>query len=257
MKKIYLCCFFLFFLDVKAVEGLIEHDRYEVISKPSDIKKIHKKLSKINNINIKDLDIKPLENSGIYYIEQNGSNYYISKDGNFLIKGLALKIKENKLEVYKEKKFQNEILLINKSDGIVYNNSEKNEKNIKKDLIVFVDYSCPFCKNFHTKTLSKLIDDGFRVQYLPVLKNYRNETVKRNMEYIFCKESNNERKIFLDRFFSDLNYKIEKPKDLNCDLSNYYHLTESLKIIGTPAVYTRSGIYLGGYQTFEEIKEKI
>jgi thiol:disulfide interchange protein DsbC len=243
-----------FFLNANSV---IDHERYEILNKNSDLIKIEKSLR--DNLNIKDfilMDIKPINNSGFYTMSDGTNNFIVNSTGKYLIKGDILKIENGGLNFLSDNIDMDLIDIgLLKGDGIVYSGLKNN-----KELIVFFDYTCPYCKKFHKNEKDELIKLGYTIRYIPFLRNPNSNSVKKIMTYIFCSSENKKELLELAINGYDLKYFKREFNDFNkykkCDIEYIYHLGEYYGVNGTPSIFDSKGRFLGGYQNYRDIDEK-
>lgn len=270
MKIIKITTLVLLLLSNKTFSDVIkipEPYKFNYLNHEDNKNKIKKTLENIGKSNgasndaINDIKIRPLENSGLYeYDSGNGNVFYITSDGKYIIKGTALEINSDGFSMVEKQnqslKNQNLIYAIDKNYLISYGNNLN--QHSKTDIFVLTDYTCPFCKKFHEKTLPELIKNNINVHYIPFARNPNNKKALINFEKIFCKsKTNDEKKKMLDYAFEN------NMNDLNlndCKSDSYFGivaLSEMFDAIGTPTIMTSSGVNLGGYQEAETLLRKL
>tara|TARA_B100000700_G_scaffold267699_1_gene307839 strand:- start:115137 stop:115919 length:783 start_codon:yes stop_codon:yes gene_type:complete len=222
---------------------------------------INEKIKNIKDMLMINSEIKPLGNSGFYYFEDKENKIVIiDKNGEYFFR-------TNKQEIFKlknkdiiskpnfniEDTFYNYEILknIDKEKIIRY---VPDKYNPMKELFVFIDYTCPYCKDFHEDVLIPLVDNGYTVNYLPIARNFRNKNVINNLKVIFC----NKDKKLLNRAFKEQG---RFNTDKKCDNNKYYdyliQLAYTFDIIGTPAIFTKDGRYLGGLKPLPNLIKQI
>jgi len=234
---------------------------YKIIEHKKNETYISKKIENIKDILLLDSEIKPLGNSGLYYFEDTqGKLVIVDKGGEYFFRTTKQEIfkLKNKNIISKpdfniEETYKNyQILqLINKDNLIQY---VPDKYDPMKELFVFIDYTCPYCEKFHSDILNPLLNKGFTVNYIPIARNFRNENVINNLKVIFCKKD----KTLLDKAFKEQGaFKTEE----KCENEKYYDylikLAYQFDIIGTPAIFTKDGRYLGGLKAFPNLIKQI
>lgn len=129
----------------------------------------------------------------------------------------------------------------------------------EKDYVfVFTDPTCPFCKRLHDN-IDFFNENGISIYYIPFPRNGRKDVNSINaLNEIIC--SDNAKSQF-DLAFKNINLYLNKNLSKSCDYSNviwsYYALADILDIKGTPAVFTKNGFLVGGFNNKINLLNKI
>ena len=195
---------------------------YKLVNHDENKKNINNQIENIKDIILFNGDLKPLGNSGLYFFEdKEGKLVVIDKNGEYFFR-------TTKQEVFKLRNKK----IISKPDFNV-ENTLKNYEKLKtinrnkliqylpekydpmKELFVFIDYTCPYCKDFHEDVLTPLQNRGYTVNYLPIARNFRNNNVINNLKIIFC----NKDKELLNKAFKEQG---RFNTDKKCENDKYY-----------------------------------
>jgi len=112
---------------------------------------------------------------------------------------------------------------------------------------VFTDVDCGYCRQFHSHVaeLNKL---GVKVRYVPFPRTGPGTESWAKAESVWCAA---DRKDALTRAKKGETVKSKKCGDAVLKMG--YQTGEDFGLDGTPAIYTQSGEYIGGYLTPEQL----
>lgn len=216
---------------------------------------IHKNIKNI----IKDYKIEQYENTDLFIISYDKKEIVASPLLPFLFNGNTVEINNGKprrlLLKTTDKEINRSILrMFNDSDMIIYENTN-NEK--KGTIYVFFDFSCPYCQQFHERSLKYLNESGYTVSYLPFFKNPENYGVNNYLFNIFCHDDNNLKKELINRAVKDdydTNIKVCNKKEY---MKKNFELAEHLNIKGTPTLFFENGNKIEGYVPLQQLLPEI
>ena len=224
----------------------------DFVDKKDSVNKIHSKFKKGL---VKKKEITQVQNTNLFKVKVGNNFFYASPDLDFIFSGNTIKLfpedgvfqREGVSE--SDRELNRKILaFLNKEDLIHYQSIGFS----KGSVFVFVDYTCPFCKKFHEKNISKINEAGYSVYYVPFLRNPNNERVKSNMYSIFCHADNEYKKKLIEKAFQfDIIFD-NSEKDNECNLSRSYfnimvNIGEYLNIEGTPTSLFFNGNLISGH----------
>ncbi len=119
--------------------------------------------------------------------------------------------------------------------------------NPKMTVTVFTDVDCGYCRKFHGQ-IAELNKAGVRVRYVPFPRTGPDTESWRKAESVWCAS---DRKDALTRA-----KRGEEVKSKNCGdatIKAGFTMGEDFGLEGTPAIYTQSGEYIGGFLTPEQL----
>jgi thiol:disulfide interchange protein DsbC len=195
-------------------------------------------------IKAKILTIRATEISNIYWVNLEGyPPVMITGDGKYVFQGDVIRLGEHQVypvsEQLKSQDSKSKLAALNPQDLIVYPATGKTQHII----YVFTDASCPYCHKFH-QHLSEINAKGIEVRYVAWP---RGPEFMPTMQNIWC--SRDRKQAF------DQAVKGQAVAASSCanPVMAQYQLGLNMGVNGTPAIYSDSGQYLGGYISPEEL----
>lgn len=189
--------------------------------------------------------LKPTAIPGFYEVIIDGTVYYLSEDGTFLLAGTAynLRTQTNMTEQTYSEMRRDLLNRLNAENTISYA-----PDNHRYTVYVFSDVNCPYCQKFHSQ-LSEVNALGIRVNY--VLTPYRGENAYRNAVSVWCAD---DRRAALDRAKRGL---AVAAKECKHPIENNLQLAELAGVKGTPAFLLANGHLLNGYRQPHELLKEV
>jgi hypothetical protein len=123
-----------------------------------------------------------IDDSASYWIESGANDIYMFKNGANKV-GVSNKDRESLMGM---------IQVINSSlnyfafKAPIYS-------NIKRNVYVFIDLTCPHCRDFHLKEMHLWDSKGVQFVYVPFLRDVQDKKARQLAEYAFCADSNEEK----------------------------------------------------------------
>tara|TARA_B100001121_G_scaffold20928_1_gene16354 strand:+ start:246 stop:956 length:711 start_codon:yes stop_codon:yes gene_type:complete len=206
--------------------------------------------AKLNEIIPDEISIETVDDtysSNFFSVElSDGSLFYVTADGEFIINGDLYQIKKNSLINFSDMRDSkiriNKILEINPSEFITFKPKEK-----KTDIYVFTDVDCGYCRKLHSEITSYL-ENGIQVNYLAFPREGLESETYQKMNNAWCSK---------DPQASLTNLKLGKTiKSDDCTkkiVSRHYNLAKEFNAQGTPTIILENGFLLAGYYSAEEI----
>lgn len=190
------------------------------------------------NPNAKITSIKPLQMSGMSQVVADGSVVYISNDGRYLFHGTLLDVKarQNLTEIAGADARASLLQTIPASDKIVF----KPKGTPKYKVTVFTDLSCHYCQELH-KHLDEYLAKGIELDYVPFPRAGTESPVYGQMIAVWCSKDR------LAAYNSAIAGRAVPALACANPVAKTYALGERLNIEGTPAIFTPSGMQLGGF----------
>lgn len=186
----------------------------------------------------KPSDVKNSPIPGLYEITMGGLIAYVSEDGKFLVSGDVYDL-ESQTNLTAERRSSaraKALAAVREEDMIIFS-----PPNPKMTVTVFTDIDCGYCRKFHSQ-ISDYNKAGIRVRYLSYPRTGPGTSSWAKSESVWCAA---DRKDALTRAKRD-----EAVKSKSCGdalIKKQYDLGEDLGVEGTPAIFTSSGDYVGGY----------
>jgi thiol:disulfide interchange protein DsbC len=183
-------------------------------------------------------DVRPSPIPGVYEIAIGTSIAYISADGKYLISGDMYEIasKNNLSEVKRSQSRMKTMASIKESDTIVFGPAAA-----KHTVTVFIDVDCGYCRKMHAE-IAELNKLGVRVRYTAYPRSGPGTSSWAKMETIWCSKN---RRDALTK--AQLDEDIGELKCGATPVASQFKLGDDLGVNGTPAIFTESGDYIGGY----------
>jgi thiol:disulfide interchange protein DsbC len=203
-------------------------------------------LKKFPEVSIDDIQPSPV--AGIYQIPMGADMAYVSSDGKYLFAGDLFEV-DTRANITERSRAGNRTKLLARLDDrdmIVFS-----PKDVKHTITVFTDVDCGYCRKLHGQ-IEQLTKLGVRVRYAAYPRSGPGTDDWRKMEAVWCAK---------DRQVAITQAKLgQVVKGDNCGatpVSKQFELGEDLGVRGTPAIFTRSGDYIGGYLPPADLLKKL
>lgn len=224
--------------------------------------KVRQSLSVISGGQSEDVDfeIERIDLSDWFKVTVDAKNYVVDSEAKYWLRSDLDNLFEidsgiNKIEVSNSERellmdfayfasFALDQFLVIQSDVV----------NPTRRIFVFVDLTCPHCKDFHLRDVKRLTDQGAQFVYVPFLRNYEDKKSRQIMMSAFCLGGNDAKRIRVDSIF------ISNLKDVKSEISETEECELMQKIIvdytstlgfkfnlkGSPMFLTETGnVYYG------------
>lgn len=183
--------------------------------------------------------VRPSPMKGIYEVVMGAENAYVSADGKFLIAGdlYEIETRTNLTEAGRQKTRIDTLAKLDERDMIVFK-----PETVKHTITVFTDVECGYCRKLHSE-VKQLNDLGVKVRYLAYPRSGPGTEDWRKMEAVWCSK---------DRKNAITEAKAGREvKSGQCatPVARQFKLGEQMGVRGTPAIFTATGDYIGGYLT--------
>jgi thiol:disulfide interchange protein DsbC len=195
-----------------------------------------KVVSKLQGVKPSDVSSSPIP--GLYEVTMGGLVAYVSEDGKFLVSGdvYDLESQTNLTAGRRSSARAKALAAVREEDMIIFSPA-----NPKMTVTVFTDIDCGYCRKFHSQ-ISEYNKAGIRVRYMSYPRTGPGTSSWAKSESVWCAA---DRKDALTRAKRD-----EAVKSKSCGdalIKSQYELGDDLGVEGTPAIFTTSGDYVGGY----------
>jgi len=197
-----------------------------------------------------DMEIDLVEQSeipGMYTVLIGAEVFYVSEDGNYLLRGDLINIPK-KLNLSEQKRTvarKNLLDIVPEKDFIHFS-----PDNPDHTVYVFTDVTCPYCQRLQGD-IKDINEKGIAVKYLAFPRQGLDTPVATMMKKIWC--SDNREEALLDAM---IGLELD---DVDCanPVVEQFSLGQALGVRGTPAIFTESGRYLPGYMPPEKLLEML
>ena len=192
-------------------------------------------------------DVKETPIKGIYQVTIGPDVIYMSRDGNYVLKGEILDIgnRRNLTEDFHAQKRINLLHTIADSEYIEFSSTKT-----KNHIYVFTDVDCGYCRKLH-RDVPELNSMGIAVRYLAYPRAGVDSIIGEEMRNVWCAE-NRQKALTTSKNRQPIEVKI-------CDapIARHHALGRELGVTGTPAIFLENGRKLPGYIPPDELYEQI
>ena len=191
--------------------------------------------------------VEQSEIPGMYTVLIGAEVFYVSEDGNYLLRGDLINIPK-KLNLSEQKRTvarKNLLDIVPEKDFIHFS-----PDNPDHTVYVFTDVTCPYCQRLQGD-IKDINEKGIAVKYLAFPRQGLDTPVATMMKKIWC--SDNREEALLDAM---IGLELD---DVDCanPVVEQFSLGQALGVRGTPAIFTESGRYLPGYMPPEKLLEML
>mgnify|MGYP003308525136 CR=1 FL=1 len=209
-------------------------------------KEFQKSLSRLSS-DFEISDVKETPIKGIYQVTIGPDVIYMSRDGNYVLKGEILDIgnRRNLTEDFRAQKRINLLNTIADSEYIEFSSTKT-----KNHIYVFTDVDCGYCRKLH-RDVPELNSMGIAVRYLAYPRAGVDSIIGEEMRNVWCAE-NRQKALTTSKNRQPIEVKI-------CDapIARHHALGRELGVTGTPAIFLENGRKLPGYIPPDELYEQI
>lgn len=194
-------------------------------------------------------DVRPTPMKGIYEVAMGADLAYVSADGAYLIAGDMYEIgtRTNLTEAGRQKSRIQALAKLDESDMIVFKPAAA---KVKHTITVFTDVECGYCRKLHGE-IAQLNERGVQVRYLAYPRAGPGTEDWAKMEAVWC--SSDRKKAITDAKAG----KDVKAQACSTPVARQFKLGEQLGVRGTPAIFTASGDYIGGYLAPDQMVKEL
>jgi len=211
---------------------------------PADVRA--RVVAKLPGAQASDVAVSPIP--GLYEVAMGGLIAYVSADGKYLLSGNVydLDTQENLTASRRNSARAKALATASESNMIVFGPA-----NAKMTVTVFTDIDCGYCRKFHSQ-IAEVNKSGVRVRYMFFPRTGPGTESWTKAEQVWCAA---DRREALTRA-----KKGDTVKGKTCGdaaVKSQYELGSDLGVEGTPAIFTQTGDYIGGYVTPAELVQAI
>jgi thiol:disulfide interchange protein DsbC len=193
-------------------------------------------------------DIKPSPVPGIYQVPVGADTAYVSADGRYLIAGDLYEI-DSRVNVTEQGRSAARSKLLSKLDErdmIVFT-----PQVVKHTITVFTDVECGYCRKLHSQ-IDQLTKLGVKVRYAAYPRQGPGTSDWKKMEQVWCSK---DRQTAITQ--AKLGQAVQTQSCGATPVGKQFQMGEDLGVRGTPAIFTHSGDYIGGYLAPDELVKQI
>ena len=232
--------YFLFFIFISTIVVADEDLRNQLMLE------FHESLSRISS-DFEITDVKKTPIDGLYQVMIGSDVIYMTRDGNYVLKGEILDIKDRR-NLTEDALAENRINLLNTITKDEYIEFASN--STESYIYVFTDVDCGYCRKLH-RDVPELNAKGIAVRYLAYPRAGVDSVVGEEMRNVWCAK---DRQSALTRA---KNREQVESKTCDAPIARQYALGKELGITGTPAIFLENGRKLPGYIPPDELIQQI
>ena len=212
---------------------------------PADVRA--RVVSKLDGAKAEDVGPSPIP--GLYEVTMGGLIAYVSSDGKYLVSGNVydLDTQVNVTASRRNEARAKALAAARDAQMIVFSPA-----NAKMTVTVFTDIDCGYCRKFHGQ-IADLNKAGIRVRYMMFPRSGPGTESWRKAEAVWCSA---DRRDALTRAKRGEEVKA-KPCTGAAAIQTQYSMGEDLGVEGTPAIFTQTGDYVGGFMTPDQLVKVI
>jgi thiol:disulfide interchange protein DsbC len=211
---------------------------------PADVRA--RVVSKLQGASASDVSATPVP--GLYEVAMGPVIAYVTADGKYLVSGNVYDLDTQvNLTASRRNAARSKTLAAAREDQMIV----FSPANPKMTVTVFTDIDCSYCRKFHSQ-IADYNNAGIKVRYLMYPRTGPETASWRKAEAVWC---STDRRDALTRA-----KRGEEVKSKDCGdaaLKSQYELGDDLGVEGTPAIFTQSGDYVGGYMAPPQLVQAI
>ena len=193
-------------------------------------------------------DVVPSPIKGLFELRLGSDVAYITADGRYLISGDLFDVdaRTNLTEAGRSDSRRKLLAKLDEKDMIVFA-----PESTKHTVTVFTDVECGYCRKLHSE-IEQLTKLGVRVRYMAYPRAGPGTQDWAKMESVWCSK---DRKQAITQAKAGADVKLQ-----TCGatpVAKQYELGEQMGVRGTPAIFTASGDYIGGYLPPQTMLEQL
>jgi thiol:disulfide interchange protein DsbC len=194
-------------------------------------------------------DVGPSPIPGLYEVTMGGLIAYVSSDGKYLVSGNVYDLDTQvNLTASRRNAARAKALAAAREDQMIV----FSPANPKMTVTVFTDIDCGFCRKFHSQ-IADLNKAGIRVRYMMFPRSGPGTESWRKAEGVWC---STDRRDALTRAKRGEEVKAKACPGASA-IQTQYTMGGDLGVEGTPAIFTQTGDYVGGFMTPDQLVQVI
>jgi len=194
--------------------------------------------AKLSGVDPADISDSPV--LGVYEVAVGSDVAYVTADGRYLMQGELYDLATHQNLTEKTRSTVRVDLLgsVDRDHMIVFS---PKDGNVKHTVTIFTDVDCGYCRQFH-REIDKVNALGIEVHYLFYPRTGPDTDSWYKAEKVWCSK---DRKAALTR--AKLGGSLPDEACTDNPVASHYDLGHAVGVRGTPAIFSESGEYLGGY----------
>jgi thiol:disulfide interchange protein DsbC len=208
---------------------------------------------KFNTIGYEVGTIFDLPVAGFYEVFLNGEYIYVSRDGQWMVRGDIIDINNN-YSLTKKREHSRAVKYatsFGEENMITY--KAENETSF---IYVYTDTSCHFCKKLHSER-GALLDAGVTIKYIPYPRGGNEGPGYQDLVKAWCSDDRNKAMTLIKSGKTNaVSIGVKSADEIRaCEdlvISGHQYGNRS-GVTGTPRIYTSNGFVIPGYPGFENI----
>jgi thiol:disulfide interchange protein DsbC len=194
-----------------------------------------------------DVALSPI--SGLYEVTMGGLIVYVSSDGRHLLSGNVYDLDTQvNLTAARRSAARAKALAAVKDDQMIVFGPAGSRMTVT----VFTDIDCGYCRRFHNQ-IAEMNKAGVRVRYMMFPRTGPGTESWRKAESVWCAK---DRRDALTRAKKGDEMKTRSCADAE-SIKTQWAFGEDLGVEGTPAIFTQTGDYIGGFLTPDQLVQAI
>lgn len=194
-------------------------------------------------------DVAPSPVPGLYEVTMGGLIAYVSGDGKYLISGNVYELEtQRNLTAERRSAARAKALATAAEDQMIV----FSPASPKMTVTVFTDIDCGFCRRFHNQ-IAEINKAGVRVRYMMFPRTGPGTESWRKAEAVWCAK---DRRDALTRAKRGEDIKSKSCSEAS-SLKTQWSFGEDLGVEGTPAIFTQTGDYIGGFMTPDQLVQAV
>jgi thiol:disulfide interchange protein DsbC len=212
---------------------------------PADVRA--RLVAKLPGAKPEDVALSPVP--GLYEITMGGQIAYVSSDGRYLLSGNVYDLDTQvNLTATRRNDVRAKALAAVKDDQMIVFGPASS----KMTVTVFTDIDCGFCRRFHSQ-IAEINKAGVRVRYMMFPRTGPGTESWRKAESVWCAK---DRRDALTRAKKGEELKTRACADAE-SIKTQWAFGEDMGVEGTPAIFTQTGDYIGGFMTAAQLVQTI
>jgi thiol:disulfide interchange protein DsbC len=193
---------------------------------------------KLTGIEPSDISDSPVPN--VYEVAVGSDVAYVTKDGRYIFQGDIIDATTN-TNITEQTRSRARVTLLGSVDPATLITFSPPDGKVKHTITIFTDVDCGYCRQFH-REIEKVNALGIEVHYLFFPRTGPNTESWTKADGVWCAKDHN---AALTR--AKLGGEVPDATCGNTPVESHYALGKRIGVRGTPAVFTESGDYIGGY----------
>jgi thiol:disulfide interchange protein DsbC len=197
------------------------------------------------------ISASPIE--GLYHVNlRNYEPVLMSADGRFLIQGEMLEIRGSKFvnveDQYLAAERKKALAALKPSDFVIFPAAGK----AKAFVYIFTDVDCGYCRKLHAE-MAEINKQGIEVRYLAFPRSGPDSPIAAKLNAVWCAK---DRRAAMTQAKRGVALP-PAPALCRSPVKAQYQMGGELGVRGTPAIFDKDGMQLGGYMPAGELAKSL